>query len=156
MKKEEILKKIAPCSLVCYTCGSYEQGVICESAKQLLQYLEGIEEFYKKHCPDKVERFGIFVEELKRFGSGECSGCRNREHHGCSIQGCFILECTKENDVDFCGECKKFPCDKVQELFEEEVYSQWLEGNKEIKALGIEEFWKRSSIKPHYKPYIDI
>lgn len=153
MKREELLEKIAPCSLVCYTCAVYEQGVICESAKQLLRYLEGVSEFYEKHCPTEVERFEIFAEELNKYGAGKCSGCRDEEHHGCSIQGCFILACTKEHHVDFCGECGEFPCNKTRPIFEEEVYVQWLEGNEAIKRFGIEEFWKKSSIKPHYKPY---
>lgn len=151
--RKELLNKIAPCSLVCHTCGGYAQGIICESAKQLSEYLEGVQEFYEKHCPDKVGRFRVFTEELEQFATGKCSGCRNREHHSCSIKGCFILECTKEHGVDFCGECHEFPCNKTQAIFEEEVYLQWLEGNKEIKALGIEEFWEKNRVRPHYKPY---
>lgn len=153
MKKKELLEKIAPCSLMCHTCSAYEKGVICQTAKQLSKYTEGICEFYEKHSPNEVEGFKAFQEELAKYSAGKCSGCRNREHHGCSIEGCFILECTKEHDIDYCGECTEFPCDKTQKIFEEEVYLQWLKGNGEIKDFGIECFWKKNCEKSHYRAY---
>ena len=35
MNKSEIIKKVAPCSLMCHTCSVYNDGLICESAKTL-------------------------------------------------------------------------------------------------------------------------
>ena len=32
MKKSEIIKKVAPCSLMCHTCSAYNDGIICISA----------------------------------------------------------------------------------------------------------------------------
>lgn len=55
MDKSEIIKKVAPCSLMCHTCSAYNDGIICASAKTLLKYLEGIKEFYEVHMPDAVE-----------------------------------------------------------------------------------------------------
>ena len=153
VKREELLEKIAPCSLICHTCCAYEYGIISQSAKQLSKYMEGLCEFYEKHSQNEVERFQIFEEELSKYSKSKCSGCRNRQHHGCSIKGCFILECTKEHSVDYCGECNEFPCDKTQEIFEEEVHMQWFEGNQTIKECGIEAFWKKSCERPHYKAY---
>ena len=115
--------------------------------------MEGVYEFYEKHSPNELERFKIFQEELGKYNKGNCSGCRSREHHGCSIKDCFILDCTKERHIDYCGECAEFPCNKTQKIFEEEVYQQWLKGNLEIKSLGIEGFWIKNCEKPHYKAY---
>jgi hypothetical protein len=153
VKKKELLDKIAPCSLMCHTCSAYDHGVIFRAAKQLSKYTEGMCEFYKKHCPNEVERFNAFQEELAKYCAGNCLGCRERKHNRCSIKGCFILDCTIEHDIDYCGECAEFPCDKTQKIFEEEVYMQWLKGNQEIKALAIEGFWKKNCEKPHYKVY---
>ena len=153
MNKSEILKNVAPCSLMCHTCSGYRNGVICESAKTLLEYLEGIKEFYGKHLPDAVESYNNFEGILQIYSSASCSGCRSTEHNGCSIEGCFLLECTKNHNVDFCGECHEFPCEKTKELFEEEVYKQWLEGNQQIHDFGIELFWENNSKTPHYKAY---
>ncbi|MDE6052368.1 MAG: DUF3795 domain-containing protein [Lachnospiraceae bacterium] len=153
MDKSEILKNVAPCSLMCHTCSGYHHGVICESAKTLLKYLEGMKEFYEKHLPDAVESYSNFEEVLRMYRSAPCSGCRSTEHNGCSIERCFLLECTKKHNIDFCGECDEFPCKKAMELFEEEVYGQWLAGNQQIRDHGIEFFWENNSGSPHYKAY---
>lgn len=153
MKRTEILEKIAPCSLMCYTCNAYKNGVICKSAKKLLDYMDGVKEFYEKNRPSQVENHNIFLQHLEYYSAGACSGCRNRDHHRCSINGCFILECTKTHKVDFCGECTKFPCNKTKPLFEHEVYKQWLYGNQEIQKNGIEKFWEKNCEKPHYQAY---
>ena len=153
MKKSEILDKVAPCSLICHSCSGYRNGVICESSKTLLKYLEGIKEFYEKHMPCIVESYSNFEGVLNMYSTAPCSGCRSTEHNGCSIKGCFLMECTKEHGVDFCGECNEFPCRKTKELFEEEVYEKWLDGNQQIREHGIESFWENNFKKPHYKAY---
>ena len=153
MDKSEIIKKVAPCSLMCHTCSAYNDGIICVSAKTLLKYLEGIKEFYEVHMPNAVESYNNFEGVLSIYAGASCSGCRSTDHNGCSIEGCFLLECTKNHGVDFCGECNEFPCKKTQGIFEEIVYRQWLEGNQQIREYGIEAFWKNNSENPHYRPY---
>lgn len=153
MKKNEILEKVAPCSLMCHTCSGYQHGVICESAKTLLNYLDGIKEFYDKHLPDAVESYNSFEKVLRIYSDASCLGCRSKEHNKCSIEGCFLLECVEKHNVDFCGECDEFPCKKTMELFEEEVYMQWLEGNQQIHDHGIDYFWENNFENPHYRPY---
>ena len=110
MDKSEIIKKVAPCSLMCHTCSAYNDGLIFVSAKTLLKYLDGIKEFYEVHMPDDVESYNNFEGVLSIYAGASCSGCRSTEHNGCSIEGCFLLECTKNHGVDFCGECNEFPC----------------------------------------------
>ena len=67
MDKSEIIKKVAPCSLMCHTCSAYNDGIICASAKTLLKYLEGIKEFYEVHMPDAVESYkGVFCLSAQR------------------------------------------------------------------------------------------
>lgn len=156
MEKNEILNKVAPCSLMCHTCSAYKNGVICESSKTLLKYLDGIKEFYEKHIPDAVKDYNAFERVLGMYSAAPCLGCRSTKHHKCSIKGCFLLECTKKHGVDFCGECKEFPCKKTRELFEEEVYRQWLNGNQQIHDKGIEFFWENNSKNPHYRPYKEL
>ena len=65
MKKNEIIKKVAPCSLMCHTCSAYNDGIICVSAKTLLKYLEGIKEFYEVHMPNAVESYNNFEGVLQ-------------------------------------------------------------------------------------------
>lgn len=147
--------RVAPCSLMCHTCSAYNGGVICASSKELLKYLSGMKEFYEKHIPQAVDSFTSFEEILRKYSSGPCSGCRSEEHNVCSIKGCFLLNCTKEHNVDFCGECNEFPCERTETLFEAEVYIQWLNGSQYIKDNGIEAFWNNNCEKPHYDAYIN-
>lgn len=35
MERNEILEKVAPCTLMCHTCSAYCNGIICESSKTL-------------------------------------------------------------------------------------------------------------------------
>ena len=153
MDRKEILEKVAPCSLMCRTCSAYCKGVIPETARTLLKDLSGMKEFYEKHMPGAVEDYTKFEGILSMYSGGPCHGCRSGERNGCSIAGCFILDCTRESGVDFCGECGEFPCPKVSDLFEEEVYQQWLEGNQQIRDEGIEGFFAKNSEKPHYEAY---
>ena len=67
MKKSEIIKKVAPCSLMCHTCSAYNDGIICVSAKTLLKYLEGIKEFYEIHMPNAVESYNNFEGVLSIY-----------------------------------------------------------------------------------------
>lgn len=153
MKKDEILQKVAPCSLMCYTCLAYNKGIVCETSNTLLKYLDGVLEFYERHIPDAVENYSNFEKVLNRYCAASCFGCRSTEHNGCSIQGCFLLECTKDHEISFCGECKEFPCQKIEGLFEEEVQRQWLHGNQQIRDYGIEFFWNNNYENSHYKWY---
>lgn len=150
---EELKRKIAPCSLMCHTCSAYYEGVICEASKTLLKYLDGMEGFYEKHIPAAVTNYHVFEKLLKRYASGPCSGCRTGIHNGCTIEGCFLLDCVEKHGVDYCGECDEFPCGKPQTIFEEQVYDKWLMGNSYIKAHGVEAYWEEFGASPHYEAY---
>ena len=94
MEHKDLLVLMAPCSLLCYTCGAYEKGIIPKRASELSRYLEVVYEFYDHHPSDEkqnqLERFRIFMEELERYSKGSCGGCRGGGHNECSIKGCFI------------------------------------------------------------------
>jgi len=153
MKIEEMLKRVAPCSLMCHTCAAYEDGVICNSARQLLKYMDGMSDFLQKHAPMVTDKHKILEEELQKYAMGKCPGCRSERDCACSIEGCYIPECTKQHNVNFCGECEDFPCSGISEVFESEVYFQWLNGNTEIRDRGIEAYWEKNKEKPHYLVY---
>ena len=153
MEKEVILKQVAPCSLMCHTCAAYEEGIICDSARQLLKYMEGMNEFLQKHAPIAMDKHQIFEEELQKYALGKCPGCRSNRDCVCSIDGCYIPECTKQHNVNFCGECEEFPCSGIAKVFEPEVYHQWVRGNTEIRDKGVESYWENNKEKSHYIAY---
>ncbi|MGN1249013.1 MAG: DUF3795 domain-containing protein [Candidatus Spyradocola sp.] len=69
MDKAGLLARIAPCSLLCHTCGAYADSVMAELSRELLHYTQG-------------------------------------------VAGCGLRDCTRAHDVDFCGQCAEFPCEK--------------------------------------------
>ena len=75
-----------------------------------------------------------------------CPGC---------IEGCFIPECVKEHDVDFCAECDKFPCSKVRdsEIYGKEAREAMVEGSLLIKENGAERFFEMKKDASHYAKY---
>lgn len=155
---EKILNDVAPCSLFCKTCTGCEYGDISYHAKELLRLLEGHEEFLDKNLMKnyrhKLDEFRTFKARLKKYANPKCSGCRNGGCNGCSIKGCVILECVKKHNVDFCGECSEFPCDKVNErVYKPNVIKKWLEGNKQIKLKGINKYYEDNKDIPHYIEY---
>ena len=157
MKKisNKILKEIAPCSMFCRTCTGCKYGEISKHSKELLRLLEGHKEFLNKNLTQeyrhKLEEYIIFEKQLKKYANPKCNGCRTGGTNGCSIKNCFINECVKKQNINFCAECSLFPCDKVnKKIFKENVIKKWYEGNIKIKKIGIEEYYKENKDIPHY------
>lgn len=157
-KNQEILKAIAPCSMFCSTCTGCKHGQIAYHSQELLKLLEGHEEFLdknlKKEYRHKLDEFKVFTTKLKKYANPKCNGCRTGRAEGCSIKNCIIPECTKEHNVDFCAECSKFPCTKVNtSIYKETTIEKWLKGNKKIQEQGIENYYKENKETSHYINY---
>ncbi len=126
MSSDDKLKLVAPCGLYCGGCLLY------------------------KACTDKVlaekiaQRRGVSVEELP-----VCLGCR--PHQGCvpSMGGavCATYACVNQRKLEFCYECKNFPClklapaaDRAQEIpHNNKIYNLLL-----LQKWGLENWLKRA------------
>jgi len=89
----------AICGIDCFNCEFFHTN---------------IDGFFATMAPERKVAFaarGMSIEKLR------CNGCRNG---GCTTIGgkCDTLECAKQQGVDFCYECKDFPCRKLQPLAE--------------------------------------
>ena len=89
----------AICGIDCFNCEFFHTN---------------IDNFFATIPPERKSAFearGMTIEKLR------CNGCRNG---GCTTIGgkCDTLECAKEKGVDFCYQCKDFPCRKLQPLAE--------------------------------------
>jgi len=147
MEKSELLRLIAPCGLVCYTCDGFKGGVINEAAKKLL-YVLGSYDSFLKSCPGSRPisgKYDDFKEVLKYLADVKCNGCR-QDH--CMDSGCIVLGCTKGQGIDFCYECKEFPCTKSN--FQDGLKEKWIRKNNRIKEIGIEKFFEEEKNIPHY------
>lgn len=158
MEQEKLLRDIAPCSLCCGTCPAMKGGVVGETAWKLYHYLEGYYDFYRENLPEQLqsraEQIKAFTQWLEKFSHPRCNGCRDNTHGKCCIEDCFILECTLEHGVDFCAECKEFPCDRVNtDVYTPTVIQEWKNGNQRIREVGIEQFHGEIMARSHYLPF---
>lgn len=157
MEKKDILDAIAPCSLCCHTCAMKKDGIIANTAKDLLNYHIGYCDFenliLSKKFKKSIREEKKFLEKLREKSNVTCRGCRNGEHGKYCIKNCFILECSKSHGVDFCGECNEFPCNKTKDIFNDIVLEDWLIGNNRIKEIGIEKYYEETITLSHYLSY---
>ena len=152
---DKILDYVAPCSLLCYTCPVYKDGIIYHNAVSLSNYFVGYYDFMVENFPKEymnaADDFSKFHKHLISYTQPMCDGCRNKPAPGCSIKGCVIPSCTKDHGVSFCGECDKFPCNNIDtSIYAQIVIELWLEGNTCIKKTGIKKFFEEKKNQSHY------
>ncbi len=70
---------------------------------------------------------GFYCGACPTYIKGRCKGCE--EEH--SPNDCFTRDCAKEKKLNFCGECKCFPCDAIMSKPRSTVLSkEWMEWKK--------------------------
>lgn len=155
MTKEELLDRIPPCGLVCYTCPGFIHGAIKDHSEALLRLRESFREFLGKWTTDLTE-YDKYIERLRTDSEPSCPGCRkiDGKGRGC-IKGCFIPACTKEHHIDFCGECSEFPCSKIKnsDIYGKEAKQGFYEGSLLIKEHGADKFFEMKKDTSHYINY---
>ena len=160
MKQEKLLDRIAPCSLLCYTCTGFRDGPVSACAGQLSVYLEGFCEMRATYLSEDARKawrsqFDEFHNTLKHMSGGSCPGCRKGPGPGC-IHNCFIPDCAKAHGVDFCAECKEFPCREAADFFaarDGRLRHAWEDGNRRLQELGAEAYFKEKEHTSHYIHY---
>lgn len=166
MKNEQILKYVAPCSLLCYTCLAFKDGAFSECAPRLSAYSEGVCEFLAQTYGSQMSEeerekhhsfFNEFHNALRQLSGGFCQGCRNdsSDKRGC-IEGCVIPACVKDHEVDFCAQCDEFPCQRVKDFFitqGEKFIRVWENGSRQIQEVGIDAYFEQKKNASHYLHY---
>lgn len=158
---QELLNYVAPCSLLCYTCPAYQNGAISKCASKLCNYFEGYYEFNDANIPEEyrswLNEFKTFHGELEKYIKRPCPGCRNNPSTGAGcIEGCIIPSCTKEHNVNFCGECSEFPCKKAKDFYakiNDTITADLQNGNERIKEVGIRQYFDEKKEVSHYISY---
>ncbi|MDO9509653.1 MAG: DUF3795 domain-containing protein [Thermovirgaceae bacterium] len=148
MKREELVTIIAPCGLNCGKCLAFEGGDIRMHAQELRKLLGENFSVYADRFADMNPVFGGYEEFaalLEYLASGLCGGCRKQ---GCLFQSCLVQHCVRENGVDFCFECEKFPCE--EHGFPEGLKKRWEANNRRIRDLGIEGYYAEVKDDPRY------
>lgn len=124
----------APCGLDCFNCPMYKASLDEEARKKLASAMK------------------IPVEEA------QCRGCRN-ENGTIGFLGmskpCNVYGCAREKGLDFCSDCREFPCDHLHPYADQaarvphntKVFNLCL-----IRKMGLEKWAKEKagSVKQTY------
>lgn len=147
MKYQEIMKVLAPCGLNCSKCQAYAEGDIKEHAMELKRLLGSFDvyaERFSKFLP-VFKNYPGFKELLNQFSEAGCKGCRKGD---CKYPNCGVAVCYKEKGVDFCFQCREFPCDKTN--FDPNLHQRWIKMNNRMKEAGVEAYYKETKDLPRY------
>lgn len=148
MEYSEILKILAPCGLNCRKCMAYEKGDIKNHALEMKALLGKNFDVYAERFSSFLpafQNYPQFKELLDFFGSGDCKGCRSGE---CKYPACNVIKCHREKAVDFCFQCKEFPCDNPG--FDEHLKKRWIKMNSRMKEIGVEAYYQEAKNQPRY------
>jgi hypothetical protein len=150
MVDKQIKESIAPCGLCCETCFAHVDGEIRRDSEKLREKL-GNFHVNAKRFETLLEnpifrKYADFKEMLDYFASENCRGCRNEQ---CKLfKNCGIRPCHQEKGIDFCFQCKEFPCDKTN--FDPGLYKGWVLINEKIRKTGIEQYCQEARIRSRY------
>lgn len=147
MSYEQAVKDLAPCGIDCARCVSYSEGEVVRLSKALKESLVNFEQMAErtKAFQPVFNGYKEFAEVLEHFSNGNCLGCRSAGTPKC---GCGINGCHKENCVNFCFECSKYPC--TPNTFNDTVAAKWKSNNDQMQQMGADKFYSEQKAKPRY------
>ena len=148
--QNKLINKFGPCGLLCEKCFAYNNGQIKYYAEQLKNNLGNFDNYAKRFVTllnePVFEKYADFKELLNLFSSNNCYGCRKQECH--LFKDCKVRLCYKDKGVDYCFECKDFPCDSTG--FDDNLEQRWLKINERIRENGLENYYNEIKDKPRY------
>ncbi|NVO21533.1 MAG: DUF3795 domain-containing protein [Bacteroidetes bacterium] len=94
--KDDILDKnlVTVCGQYCGSCGIYLST--------------------KKSDTIKILEYALVLNQS--FEDTLCEGCRGNKKSAHCSKMCPFIKCSKEKNVNHCGDCKDFPCEKLLEF----------------------------------------
>ena len=84
---------VSVCGLFCPACGIYYST----------------KENNEENLKQIANRINVPFEKIR------CNGCRT-ETKTTYCMNCFMVKCAKDKGIDFCGECKEYPCGELKEF----------------------------------------
>jgi len=145
---QDILQTLAPCGLNCRKCFAFAGGeikLLSRRIKALLGNFDNYAERFSSFLP-VFKNYPSFKSLLHYLSEGDCLGCRNGT---CKYSDCGVFRCYQEKGVDFCFQCKEFPCEKTN--FDPDLHRRWIEMNNEMKKMGIKAYFEKSRKLPRYR-----
>ena len=150
MNDNKIIDRLAPCGLNCGKCFAFIDGDIKHYSNGLKVSL-GNFDVYAQRFVDLIDepvfkKYADFKEMLSYFANIECKGCRKEK---CRIfKDCRVRLCHEQKRVDFCFQCKDFPCNDTG--FDQHLYKRSVDINMRMKEIGVEKYYEEIKEKPRY------
>jgi hypothetical protein len=150
MLTDEIKEQLGPCGLYCGKCFAFEKGPVKKHSIELRNALGNFDVYAQRFTTlleePVFENYPRFKEMLDFFTEGYCKGCRK---DNCKLfKECKVRECAWEKQVDFCFECREFPCNHTG--FDENLEKRWIYINKRMKDIGVEKYFDEIKDKSRY------
>jgi hypothetical protein len=144
----EILTRLAPCGLDCSKCFAYSEGEIRSLSAKLEQSLGAFDRYAERFSAFSpiFSNYPSFKKLLAHLGQANCLGCRKG---ACLYPNCGVMSCHKEKRVDFCFQCREFPCHKSN--FDPDLRRRWIQMNTRMKEIGVEAYYEEIKDEPRYK-----
>lgn len=144
-----IKDRVAPCGLHCGKCFAFKDGEIHKLSRELRKNLGNFAPYAKRfeiQLDPVFEKYREFKQFLDYLAESECEGCRKEK---CKFYGnCKVRSCTEEKGVDFCYQCREFPCSKTG--LDENLYQRHVAINHRMKEIGVEAYYEEIKDKPRY------
>lgn len=82
-----------------------------------------------------IGKCGFYCPSCPTYQRGKCKGCMISNKEG----ECFTRDCVINKKLNYCGECKNFPCHTILEKDKVTLLDKkWLKFQKNIKDEGKE------------------
>jgi len=146
--RSELLRLIAPCGLYCGGCLAFTGGAIRNHARALRDLLGpnfGAYATRMEAMNSTFAQYQGFSSLLDFLSSGACGGCRDG---GCLLGNCGVRECAMERELDFCGLCPDFPCEKPG--LPEGLVERWKKNGTVLRSKGPAEYLELVRMRPRY------
>ena len=99
-----------------------------------------------KEDPERLKRLAITLNQT--IEETHCEGCRS-ENKTAYCKNCTMAECARQKGIEFCGECKEYPCEDIKtfQALKPHRLDLW-QSHQRIKEAGYEQ-WSEEMVE-HY------
>ena len=92
------------------------------------------------------KNYPSFKAMLDYLADEHCRGCRNEQCR--MFKNCGVRACHQEKQVDFCFQCRDFPCGNTR--FDPALQQAWIQINEIIRKKGIEDYDAKTRARSRY------
>ena len=138
MRYAKILDELAPCGLNCIKCLFNSKGKIKNLSISLQECFGSFDNYAKRFSTFQpvFKNYPNFKALLEFLSKVECDGCRSGK---CEYPNCGVFQCYSKKGIDFCFQCKEFPCDNTN--FDDDLKRRWILMNNKMKDIGVKRYY---------------